>query len=86
MRRAARTDATQRPIVDALRKCGWFWIDATTLGFGKPDGFAVKPGKVRLVEIKTPKGKLTADQIDFHALCPEPIHILRSVDDAVALK
>jgi hypothetical protein len=36
-----------------------------------------------LVEIKMPKGTLTAHQVRFHARFP--VHIVRSVDDAMQL-
>jgi hypothetical protein len=36
-----------------------------------------------LVEIKMPKGTLTAHQVRFHARFP--VHIVRSVDDAMDL-
>lgn len=36
-----------------------------------------------LMEIKTTSGKLTQDQVEFHGRWNGPIHIIRSVDDAL---
>lgn len=85
MRRAARVDASQPEIVDALRRCGWEWLDTTRVGCGFPDGIAWKPGKTRLVEIKTATGKLTPDQEKFHQRVTD-VKIIRSVEEALLLR
>lgn len=40
-------------------------------------------GQIMLVEVKMPKGTLTLDQKDFSKLWP--MHVVRSVDDAITL-
>ena len=84
MRRASKVDQNQREIVDALTRCGWRWIDLTRVGGGCPDGVVQRGDVVRLVEVKATKGKLTKAQTEFHRLFS--VHILRSVDDAIALR
>jgi hypothetical protein len=85
MRRAARRDANEAAIVDALRACGCS-VEYLS-GKGTPDllvGFERRV--VVLAEVKGYAGQLTDDQIDWHREWrgPAPV-ILRSVDDALAL-
>jgi len=60
-------------------------IDLSRAGNGVPDLLALKGESLRLVEVKSDKGKLTAWQALLQ-LEGWPIHILRSVDDAIALR
>ena len=85
MRRAAKVDANHQAIRSALRRCGWKVIDLSRAGNGVPDLLALKGESLRLVEVKSDKGKLTAWQALLQ-LEGWPIHILRSVDDAIALR
>lgn len=85
MKKHGRVDRNQGEIVDALRRCGWHWLNLSMVGGGCPDGIASKPGRIRFVEIKTPKGKLTPEQAEFHKRVPD-VQILRSVEDAVRLR
>lgn len=82
--RAKRTDATHRAVIDTLRKCGWQVVD-THEAPGWVDCAAMRFGEVRLIEIKTAKGKLTDSQ---QRLLEQgwPIHILTSPEDAAALR
>jgi len=79
-RRAAQRDQNERPIVELFRRAGW-QVELTTTW----DVTALAPsGDVVLVEIKTPKGRLTASQkrlID----AGWPIHVVRSLEEANAL-
>lgn len=90
---AAKRDANEKYIVDALKAQGF--SVARLSGKGIPDllvsrrtvdPFGKPCGWVRLVEIKNPKGKnqRTADQVKFdESWQGPPVIILRSVDDAL---
>jgi Holliday junction resolvase len=81
--RAAKVDSNQVEIVSALRKVGCCVMHMHTLGKGVPDILVARRGRLWLVEVKGPKGKLTPDQEAFHAAWP--VHVVRSVDDAINL-
>ena len=83
MRRKARVDANSREIVDALQRCGWDVFDLSRVGKGCSDLLATRRGALRLVEVKGAHGKLTPDQVKFHARFP--VRIVRTIDDAAAL-
>jgi Holliday junction resolvase len=73
MRRAARIDANQPAIVDALRKVGCRVQPLHMVGKGCPDILVGKGGRVLLMEIKDgtkpPSArKLTADEQVWHDL------------------
>lgn len=72
MRRAARTDANQREIVQALRNAGCLVHDTSSVGGGFPDlvvktpargGFSHRPSRVLLVEIKDGRKSPSARQL-----------------------
>lgn len=83
---ARRTDSTHTEVIKTLRQCGWKVADTSRLP-KFVDAVAYHPGRdsLRLVEIKSAKGKMTDAQDLFMAL-GFPVHVLRSVDDALALK
>lgn len=83
MRRAARVDANHAEIVSALRKCGFQVLDLSRVGGGCPDLLVCRAGKIRLVEVKAPKGRMTPEQLAFVALWP--VCVVRSVSDVVIL-
>ena len=67
MRRAARRDANEGPIVEACRAAGFGMIDFGGAGLGIPDRLAVHPidGGLHFwcwVEIKSPGGKVRESQ------------------------
>ena len=85
MKRAAKRDANERDIIEALEACG---VAVTQLSqAGVPDllcsvttpgkGF----GKWFMVEVKSDKGKLTEDQYKFIDKHNAWVHIARSRDD-----
>lgn len=81
---ARRTDQNHAAIRDAMRKAGAEVEDLSGSGKGMPDTLVYTPDKrLLLVEIKMPKGTLTAPQVRFHARFP--VHIVRSVEDALEL-
>ncbi len=85
MRMAAKVDANQAAIVDALRKCGISVHSTASIGKGFPDLVAAKGDKAWLIEVKGPNGKLTLDQVNFISNWCGVVHIARSVDDALRI-
>jgi len=76
---ANKRDANEAGIIAALEALG-----CLVHRMDKPvDLLVLHRGRVMLVEVKTRKGKLTADQETFSEAWP--IHVLRSVEDAIAL-
>ena len=65
MRRAARTDSNHIEIVKHFRFCGAKVLSLAAMGKGVPDLLVCWKNITWLVEIKTPKGKQTPDQIAF---------------------
>lgn len=84
MRRAARTDANQTEIVAALRQVGATVQLLHTVGHGCPDLLVGFRGQNYLFEIKTAKGKMTGDEPEWHLAWRGNVHIVRSVDAALA--
>ena len=81
---AKRTDGNHADIREAMRDGGAEVEDMSGAGKGFPDTVVyTSDGRLLLVEIKMPKGTLTAPQVRFHARFP--VHIVRSVDDALEL-
>lgn len=86
MRTKARVDLNHREVIDALRAAGWRVADTSRLGGGFPDLFAFKPGRGwRAIEVKTDRGKLTPDQVEFHETFPGGVHVIRTVEEAARL-
>lgn len=83
-RRAAKRDAIEPAIVDALRACGFSVEPLSKKGVG--DLLLGKDKLTRVVEVKTGAGKLTPDQVTWWAEWRgnEPL-VLRSVDDVAIL-
>lgn len=86
MRRAARTDANQQAVIDALKRCG-----VSVEVIGKPvDLLVCCRGVTSLVEVKNPdrtsnqpKSRWTKEQTEFIARWPGAIHVVHEPDEAV---
>lgn len=81
MRRAAKVDANQADIIEALRSIG---VQVEVIG--QPlDLLICHRSETSLMEIKNPDGKdaLTKAQVEFIARWPGKIFIVRSRDDAL---
>jgi hypothetical protein len=81
MRRAAKVDANQAEIVDALRRIG-----VAVEVIGKPvDLLICHRATTALMEVKNRDGgdRLTKDQVEFIARWPGVVHVVRSVDEAM---
>ena len=81
MRRAAKVDSNQDAIVDAYRGLGCTVTSLAGLGRGVPDLLVGYRGKLSLVEVKTPKGKLRPMQEEFRKLWP--VRVVRSVEEVI---
>jgi hypothetical protein len=81
MRRAAKRDASEREIVDALRKCG-----VTVYLLDQPvDALLGYRGETTLAEFKTGKAKLNANQVRFiDAWRGSAVVTMRTAGDALA--
>jgi Holliday junction resolvase len=78
----AKRDANERPIIDTLKARGFCVTQIN--GKGVPDLLVGKAQRMWLVEVKAPKGKVNAAQVDWRERWtgPDPI-CLRSVDEAM---
>ena len=83
MRTAAKVDANQAAIVQALREVGMSVLSLARMGKGCPDLLVADDDSYFLIEVKGPKGKLTPDQEAFISDWRGVVHIARSVDDAL---
>lgn len=88
-RYAAKVDGNTREIVAALESRGWFWHPTSSLS-GFVDGIAARQGRLELVEIKNPKGKNKASELQekLHAALLAAgvvVKTLRTIQDAERL-
>lgn len=88
--RAAKIDANQPEVVKALRACGVSVQHLHSVGAGCPDLLCGLLGFSFLIEVKdgskVPSAqKLTPDQVVWHAAWKAPVHIVNSVDAALAV-
>ena len=81
MRQAARTDGNQAEIVSALRVVGAKVHCTHQAGSGMPDLLVCFDGKLYLMEVKTPRGRLTDEQKEF--MQDFPVVVVRSITDAL---
>lgn len=78
------TDANQKQIVQDLRRCGYSVISLHGVGSGVPDLLIADSSKYWLVEIKTPKGKLSPSQIAFLERWRGPkVHVCTSTEEVL---
>lgn len=91
LRRAAKVDANQGEIVEALRRIGAGVLSLAQLGKGVPDLLVWYRGAYSLLEIKMPVYRktmpktmepLTPDQERFHWEWPGEIYVVSTVDEA----
>ena len=83
MRRRARVDACHAEIVDALRRIGCGVWSTASFGRGCPDLVVWTGTKYLLLELKAAKGSLTPDQTQWLQWWNGPVHVVRSVDEAL---
>jgi hypothetical protein len=87
--RAAKVDANQKEIVEALRSIGATVQHLHAVAQGCPDLLVGRQGVNYLLEIKDgakpPSGrKLTPDQVAWHSLWQGAAVVVKSVDEAIA--
>lgn len=83
---AKRVDANHAEIRDGLRAAGYQILDMHEVGKGFPDLLAVtKRRQIILLEVKTPSGKLNAEEREFHSVFLGACRIVRSLEDALTL-
>ena len=92
-RYAARRDENERDIIDALKLAGWgvYQVD----GRGFPDLVVSKGYRDHLIEVIAPAKDakyrhseipgLTEVQVHFHKTWPGTIHIVRTIEEALAV-
>jgi len=76
-------DLNQAEIVYALRNLGATVKDLSKVGGGFPDLAVGYAGVNHLLEVKTPKGKLTPDQCVLHGSWRGKIKVVHSVEEAI---
>ena len=84
MRKHGRVDNNQVEIVQALRDAGATVLSMASLGNGAPDIAVGLFGHTYFLEIKGRNGKLTPDEIAWHAQWRGHVRMVRSVDEALA--
>jgi hypothetical protein len=90
MRRAARVDANQSTIVEALRRAGASVQPLHIIGKGCPDLLIGFRGRNLLAEVKDgekpPSARvLTIDEMEWHARWRGEVYVVESVADAMRL-
>jgi hypothetical protein len=80
MRRAARTDANQHELVEALKKIG-----AKCFYIKEPVDLVVGfRGRSLLLEVKRPGKPTTKAQEEFFATWPGEAHLVYTIDEAIS--
>lgn len=85
--RAKKTDTVQGKIVQGLRDLGFHVEIISHVGHGWPDIVVPHGGFNWFFEIKSPKGRLTPAQKEFHSTWSPlgQIDVIRSVEDAIEI-
>lgn len=88
MRRAAKVDANQAEIVEALRRIGARVTPLHMVGGGVPDLLVEHRNRIFLVEVKDgrlpPSARLlTPEQAKWHREAQVKVHIVTSVEQAL---
>ncbi|RCK72784.1 MAG: hypothetical protein ANABAC_1318 [Anaerolineae bacterium] len=79
-----KTDLNHTEIREGLRKAGYFVWDTHELGRGFPDLLVVsKAGVIVLLEVKSPRGKMTPDEQRFYSCFPGHLAVVQSLEEAL---
>lgn len=78
MRYAKRTDTNHAEVRDNLRALGFDVLDLSKAGQGVPDLLVSRNGQGVLVEVKSPGGKLTAEQEEFIAAMSDRVIVVET--------
>lgn len=90
MKFTAKADANQPEIVKALRKAGASVQHLHAVGAGCPDLLCAIDGRAFLIEVKDgakvlSKQALTPAQVEWHGGWKSEVHVINSVDAAIAV-
>lgn len=85
MRRHGRTDANQTEIVAALRGIGAHVQSLADVGKGCPDLLVSFRGAWFVFELKSPGGKLTDDERDWHNAARASVFVVFNAEQAGAI-
>ena len=82
-RYAAKRDANEDEIVQALRHTGWIVRRINSTGI--PDLLCIRGSKVMLLEVKQPGKPMTSAQTEFFNLISDraPIWVVESIEEAL---
>jgi len=80
-----KRDANQAEIVKALESVGASVLDLADVGRGCPDLLVGYAGREWLIEVKTPTGKLTPDEVAFARDWHGAVHVAHSPEEALAV-
>lgn len=80
---AARRDVNEAEIIEALTRAGASVVQLSSKGV--PDLLVGIDGTNYLIEVKTPEGKLTTDQIEFFETWRGQRHVARTIEEALAI-
>lgn len=84
MRSGGHPDSPQKPIVDALRKCGATVQHITQVGNGCPDLLVGFRRRTFLLEVKAEDGELDDNQVLWHRLWNGlPVDVVRTPLEAL---
>lgn len=83
MRKHGRVDSNHGEIVEALRGIGATVVSLASVGNGCPDLAVGLRGETFLLEVKTPQGKLTTDEMRFMTEWRGHYMIVRTVEQAI---
>jgi hypothetical protein len=79
-----RRDNNHAEIVSGLRQIGATVVDLSQVGGQCPDALIGWQGCNILLEIKSGKGKLSAEQVIWHNEWRGNAYVVRSLDEAIA--
>lgn len=83
MRWDAKADANQAEVVEALRRAGASVQSLHRVGQGCPDLMVAYNGRVFLMEVKSPGGRLTKPEQDWHREWRSCVYIVHDAQEAV---
>jgi len=84
-RYAAKRDAVEAELVDALQRLGWSVLKVSESG--APDLVAFRRSEARLLECKSARGRLTPQQVQWRQTWTGPAPVtIRTLADVEALR
>jgi Holliday junction resolvase len=84
MYKRGKVDDNQKSIVNVLKKVGCSVQTLASMGGGVPDLLVGIRGENYLLEVKTEKGTLTADQERWHTAWRGSVVVVRTAEEAIS--